>query len=144
MDLGGEDITNGLRHCCPLGADTAWESSVRLWRRVAFKLKSVCHSSFIQECFGLFTSKLFQDPLETIYPVGYLPSKFQGFPGGASGKRTRRPVQEALETWVRSLGQEDPLEKRMATHSSILAWRIPWTEEPAGLQSWGSQRVRHN
>ena len=43
------------------------------------------------------------------------------------------------ETWVRFLGQEDPLEKRMATHSSILAWRIPWTEEPRGLQSMGSQ-----
>ena len=48
---------------------------------------------------------------------------------------------ETQETWVRSLGQEDPLEKDMATHSSILAWRIPWTEEPGGLQSTGSQRV---
>ena len=47
------------------------------------------------------------------------------------------------ETGVGSLGQEDPLEKRMATHSSILAWRIPWTEEPGGLQSKGSQR-RHD
>ena len=48
------------------------------------------------------------------------------------------------ETQVQSLGQEDPLEKEMATHSSILAWRILWTEEPGGLQSMGSQRVRHN
>ena len=48
------------------------------------------------------------------------------------------------ETWVRSLGQEDRLEKEMAPHSSILAWRIPWTEEPGGLQSTGSQRVRHD
>ena len=48
------------------------------------------------------------------------------------------------ETWVRSLGWEDPLEKEMATHSSILAWRIPWTEEPGGLQSTGSQRVGHD
>ena len=48
------------------------------------------------------------------------------------------------ETWVRSLGQEDPLEKEMATHSSILAWRIPWMEELGGLQSMGSQRVRHD
>ena len=47
------------------------------------------------------------------------------------------------ETWVRSLGQEDPLEKEMATHSSTLAWKIPWTEEPGRLQSMGSQRVRH-
>ena len=48
------------------------------------------------------------------------------------------------ETQVRSLGQEDPLEKKMATHSSILAWRIPWTEEPGRLQSMRSQRVGHN
>ena len=48
------------------------------------------------------------------------------------------------ETWVQSLGQEDPLEESMATHSSILAWRIPWTEEPGGLQHMGSQRVRCN
>ena len=45
------------------------------------------------------------------------------------------------EAWVRSLGREDTLEKEMATHSSILAWRIPWMEEPAGLQSMGSQIV---
>ena len=45
------------------------------------------------------------------------------------------------ETWVRSLGWEDPLEKEMATHSRILAWRIPWTEEPGGLQSLGLQGV---
>ena len=48
------------------------------------------------------------------------------------------------ETWVRSVSWEDPLEKEMATHSSILALRIPWMEEPGGLQSTGSQRVRHN
>ena len=48
------------------------------------------------------------------------------------------------ETWVRSLGWEDPLEKEMATHSSILAWRIPWTEEPGRLQSMGLQRVGHD
>ena len=48
------------------------------------------------------------------------------------------------ETWVQSLGQEHALEKKMATHSNILAWRIPWTEEPGGLQSIGSQRVRHD
>ena len=47
------------------------------------------------------------------------------------------------ETWVQSLGQKDPLEKGMATHSSILAWRIPWTEEPSGLQSTGSPRVNN-
>ena len=48
------------------------------------------------------------------------------------------------ETWVLSLGQEDPLEKEMATHSNILAWKIPWIEEPGGLQSTGLQRVGHD
>ena len=48
------------------------------------------------------------------------------------------------ETWVRPLGQEDPLEKGMAPHSSTLAWRVPWTEEPGGLQSIGWQRVGHD
>ena len=48
------------------------------------------------------------------------------------------------ETWVQSLGREDPLEEGMATHSSILAWRIPWTEEPGGPQSMGLQRVGHD
>ena len=49
-------------------------------------------------------------------------------------------MQKPQETWVRSLGQEDPLEKEMATHSSILAWEIPWTEESGGLQFIGSQK----
>ena len=48
------------------------------------------------------------------------------------------------ETWVRSLGWEDPLEREMVTHSSILAWKISWTEEPGGLQSVGSQRIGHD
>ena len=48
------------------------------------------------------------------------------------------------ETWVQSRGQEDPLKKGMATHTSVLAWRIPWTEEPGRLQSMGSQRVGHD
>ena len=52
------------------------------------------------------------------------------------------PVMQDIQAW--SLGQEDPLEKEMATHSSILAWKVPWTEEPSGLQSMGSQRVRHD
>ena len=61
-----------------------------------------------------------------------------GFPGGSVVKNL--PAMQ--ETWIRSLGREDPLEKEMATHSSALAWRIPWREEPDGrLQSMGSQRV---
>ena len=52
-------------------------------------------------------------------------------------------MQETQETRIQSLGQEDPLEEEMATHSSILAWKISWTEEPVKLQFMGSQRVRH-
>ena len=54
------------------------------------------------------------------------------------------PMQEAQETWVLSLGQEDALEKEMATHSAVVARAIPWTEEPGRLQSMGSQRVGHS
>ena len=58
--------------------------------------------------------------------------------------RTVKCLLTMWETWVQSLGQEDLLEKEMAPHSSILAWKIPWTEEPDRLQSMGSQKVRHN
>ena len=64
----------------------------------------------------------------------------EGFPGGSDGKESTCNVGDP----VQSLGWEGPLEKGRATHSSILAWRIPWTEEPGGLQSMGSQRVRHD
>ena len=60
--------------------------------------------------------------------------KKRGFPIAQMVKR----LPAVQETWVRSLGQEDPLEKKMAAHSSTLAWRIPWTEEPGTLQSMGS------
>ena len=69
---------------------------------------------------------------------GYL-----GFPCGSAVKNLPA-VQEPPETRVPSLGEEDPLEEGMATHSSILAWRVPWTEEPSGLQSMGLQRVGRN
>ena len=55
-----------------------------------------------------------------------------------------KPLSTMWETGVRSLGREDPLEKEMATHSSTLAWKIPWTEKPDRIQSIGSQRVRHD
>ena len=61
---------------------------------------------------------------------------FSDFPGGSDGK-------ESAYNAVRSLGRKDPLEKEVATHSSILAWEIPWTGEPSGLQSMGSKRVGH-
>ena len=58
--------------------------------------------------------------------------------------QTVKRLPAVQETWVRSLGQEDPLEKELATHCSILAWEIPLTEETGGLQSMGLQRVGHN
>ena len=66
-----------------------------------------------------------------------------GFPGGSVVK-TLPAMQEPQETRVQYLDWEDPLEEGMATHSSILAWEIPWTEEPGRLQSIGLQRVRHD
>ena len=65
---------------------------------------------------------------------------FLGFPGGSDCKEITCNEGDL----VLSQGQEDPLEEGMAAHSSVLAWRIPWTEEPGGLQSMGSQRVRHD
>ena len=58
--------------------------------------------------------------------------------------QTVKQLPAIQETWVRSLGYEDPLEKEMATHSSTLAWKIPWTEEPGRLQSVVLQKVRHD
>ena len=63
---------------------------------------------------------------------------------GGSVVKNPPTVQELQETQVQSLGQEDPLEVEMGTHSSILAWEIPWTEEPGKQQPMGSQRVRHD
>ena len=66
-----------------------------------------------------------------------------GLPGGANGKEPTCQCRRH-EMWVLSLGREDPLEEGLVTHSSILAWIIPWTEEPCGLQFMGLQRVGHN
>ena len=72
----------------------------------------------------------------------YIPGTIYPWASLVAQRLKRLPAMQ--ETWVRSLSWEDPLEKEMATHSSILAWRIPWTEEPCGLQSTGSQRVGHD
>ena len=74
-------------------------------------------------------------------------NQFAAFLGtclGASRAQMVKNLPAMQEIWVPSLNREDPLEKGMATHSSILAWRIPWTEEPGGLQSMGLQRNRHD
>ena len=67
---------------------------------------------------------------------------FTFFLSGGSGVKNPPAVQEPQEKWVQSLGCQDPLEEGMATHSNILVWEIPWTEEPGGLQSMGSQKSR--
>ena len=66
--------------------------------------------------------------------------QWRGFPGAACGKQPTCQCQRH-ETWVQSLGLEDPLEEGMANHSRIFVWRIPWAEEPGGLQSMGSQEL---
>ena len=76
---------------------------------------------------------------ELLLPIGA-----EGLPRWLSGSRVYLPMQKMQEMPVLSLGQENAVEEEMATHSSILAWRIPWTEEPGGLQSVGSQRVGHD
>ena len=68
------------------------------------------------------------------------PGNIRGFPGGSDGKESACNAGDP----VQSMGQEDPLEKEKATHFSILAWRIPWTEKPGQLQSMVSQRVGHD
>ena len=69
---------------------------------------------------------------------------FAGGPWASLVAQRLKRLPPMQETWVRSLGREDPLEKEMATHSSILAWRIPWTEKPGKLQSMMLQRVGHD
>ena len=67
-----------------------------------------------------------------------------GFPGGLAGREPACQCRKHKRSQVQSLGEEDPLAKEMATHSSILSWKIPWTEEPGRLQFMGSQRVGHD
>ena len=78
----------------------------------------------------------------TYHHVWYIVKTRMGFPGGTGGKEPTCHCRR--EIWVQSLGWENPLKEGLAAHSRILAWRIPWTEEPGGLQSIGSHRVGHN
>ena len=81
----------------------------------------------------------------TFYICVYVYIYYVGFPGSASGKEPDMPTNTGnIRDMVHFLGWEDPMEKSMAKHSDILAWRIPWTEGSIGLQSMGLQRVGHN
>ena len=79
-----------------------------------------------------------------VWSLGQKDPLKKGMAGGAVVERTCLPVQETQELWVLSWARKISLEKEMATYSSILAWRIPWREEPGELQSRGSQRVGHD
>ena len=98
---------------------------------------------------SIFSPVLFRPPLMVFPSSLCLPFNSKGLcmcfglPQWLSGKKKKNP-SAVPEMQVRSLGQEDPLEEEMATHSSFLAWDIPWREEPGGLQSLESQRVRYN
>ena len=91
----------------------------------------------------LHTHMLLLYPTYFMIPIDGLCVTYWDFPS-VSVVKNSPAMQESQETWVQSLGWEDPLEVGMATHCSILAWRIPWTEEPGGLQSIVSQRVGHD
>ena len=120
-----------------------------------------CMSSFVPTCSYSFTGQnLSRDPpspdwkvvrKQLIHPpqvssrLCYIPERtWDLFIKNSLGLVTIKNLPAIWETWVWSLGWEDPLEKRIAIHSSILAWRIAWTEEPGRLQSTGLQRVGHN
>ena len=82
-----------------------------------------------------------KDILISVYSIKFFTLNYMLY--SLVAQRVKR-LPAVWEIWVRSLGQEDPPEKEMATHTSTLAWKIPWTEEPGRLQSMGSQRVGHN
>ena len=108
---------------------------------------------------GTTSLQLFQVSAQSLLLRGTAPTLFKlflctshcvdwhclfGLPTDGAVERISLPMQETQETWVQSLGWEDPLEEGLATHSNILAWKVPWTEEPGGLQSMGSQRAGHD
>ena len=97
-----------------------------------FILLQICSQ---EKCKYLFRQKLIHE---------YSSLSMCGFPTGSNGKEPACQCRRYKETQIQSLGRGDSLEKEMATHCVILAWRIPWTEEPGRLQSLGLQRVRHN
>ena len=94
----------------------------------------------LEKCLARYPGAMAQPKWHGRLTIGYI----SWFSGASLVAQTVKNLPAMQATWVPSLGQEDSLEKGMATHSSILAWRILWTEEAGGLQSMGSQRVRHD
>ena len=105
----------------------------RVAQRTSFVATEDCWSFNVEEMVGSYVQ------FQKITTKGFAMRGQRG-----ETERSVKTLPAVQETWVQSLGQEEPLEKGMAAHSSILAWRIPWTEEPGGLQSMGSERVGHN
>ena len=107
-----------------------------------FAYLTSCFYKFVErECLNRSFCRKF---LSCVYIILFktMPMCLQGFPSSSTVKNP--PVIQDTETWVQYLGLEDTMEEGMATHSSTPAWRSPWTEEPGGLQSIESQRVRHD
>ena len=104
------------RVCLHLGPPEQWEPGPQVERKEPVSVRSGCYDKI------------------TVLWVAY---------GASLGAQVIENLPTIQETWVQSLGREDPLEKGMAAHSRILAWRIPWTEEPGRLLSMGSQSVGH-
>ena len=118
------------------------------WKRGGQGGTDLSAAAFLGFCF-FFQLLLKSKNTTVLLSFSVLLGKGLDFPGSASGlkkknQKTHLPMQETQKTWVRSLGQEDPLEEGMATHSRILAWGIPWMEEPGRLQSIGSQTVGYD
>ena len=120
-----------------------WRASLCRCHLVASeKLSDVTHPQFVAVSLLIMSDARFHPWFREIpWRRAWQPTPvFSGFPGGSDGKESAHNAGD-----LGSIpGLEDPLEEGMATHSSILAWRIPWTEEPGGLQSMGWQRVRHD
>ena len=117
------------------------------WALIAVSWKGALSTDIISNSLGYFIFCLFvpiylciQSLIYVIVDWFQMYLKYRGFPGGSDGKES---VYNAGDTGLIP-SWEDPLEENMATHSSILAWKIPWTEESGGLQSMGSQKVRYN
>ena len=113
-------------------------SHLWLWRKL-IGILSPCPSP-TQATHQMSWTRVLNMATASLITIVYLIRSFRGHPEHIGGKESACNAGDPV--WF--LGREDPLEKGMATHSSILAWRIPWTEEPGGLQSMGSQRIGHN